>query len=110
MARYKFAAERNTVKHNRGTGVFEAGNIRFGLENWKLGSGDGGVVIHVLEALSRALRLRPPRTDRNVGAHQTPVGPITGSQPQLIVIATKFIPMYTVNTRYYCMVKFKSCR
>ena len=31
-ARYKFAAERNTVKHNRGTDVFEAGNIKFGLK------------------------------------------------------------------------------
>ncbi len=51
-ARYKFAAERNTVKHNRGTDVFEAGNIRFGLENRKLGSGDGGVAIHVLADLA----------------------------------------------------------
>src|SRR5439155_10626228 len=31
-ARELFAAERNTVKHNRGTDIFEAGNIRFGLE------------------------------------------------------------------------------
>ena len=52
VARYKFAAERNTVKHNRGTDVFEAGNIRFGLENRKLGSGDGGVAIHVLADLA----------------------------------------------------------
>ena len=51
-ARYKFAAERNTVKHNRGTDVFEAGNIRFGLENRRLGSGDGGVAIHVLADLA----------------------------------------------------------
>ena len=51
-ARYKFAAERNTVKHNRGTDVFEAGNIKFGLENRKLGSGDGGVAIHVLADLA----------------------------------------------------------
>ena len=52
VARYKFAAERNTVKHNRGTDVFEAGNIKFGLENRKLGSGDGGVAIHVLSDLA----------------------------------------------------------
>ena len=52
VARAKFAAERNTVKHNRGTDVFEAGNIRFGLENRKLGSGDGGVAIHVLSELA----------------------------------------------------------
>ena len=52
VARYKFAAERNTVKHNRGTDVFEAGNIRFGLENRRLGSGDGGVAIHVLADLA----------------------------------------------------------
>ena len=51
-ARYKFAAERNTVKHNRGTDVFEAGNIKFGLENRRLGSGDGGVAIHVLADLA----------------------------------------------------------
>ena len=51
-ARYKYAAERNTVKHNRGTDVFEAGNIRFGLENRRLGSGDGGVAIHVLSDLA----------------------------------------------------------
>ena len=31
-ARELFAAKRNTVKHNRGTQMFEAGNIRFGLE------------------------------------------------------------------------------
>ena len=52
VARYKYAAERNTVKHNRGTDVFEAGNIRFGLENRRLGSGDGGVAIHVLADLA----------------------------------------------------------
>ena len=52
IARSKFMADRNTVKHNRGTDVFEAGNIRFGLENRKLGSGDGGVAIHVLSELA----------------------------------------------------------
>ena len=51
-ARYKFAAERNTVKHNRGTDVFEAGNIKFGLENRRLPSGDGGVAIHLLADLA----------------------------------------------------------
>ena len=52
LARAKFMAERNTVKHNRGTDVFEAGNIKFGLENRRLGSGDGGVAIHVLADLA----------------------------------------------------------
>ena len=51
-ARYKFMAERNTVKHNRGTDVFEAGNIRFGLEMRRLPSGDGGLAIHVLSDLA----------------------------------------------------------
>jgi hypothetical protein len=32
ISREKYATERNTVKHNRGTDIFEAGNIRFGLE------------------------------------------------------------------------------
>ena len=31
-ARDTFLSKRNTVKHNRGTDIFEAGNIRFGLE------------------------------------------------------------------------------
>src|SRR6187549_2871437 len=31
-ARALFASGRNTVKHNRGTDIFEAGNFRFGLE------------------------------------------------------------------------------
>ncbi|MEE8291388.1 MAG: hypothetical protein V3U27_15035 [Candidatus Tectomicrobia bacterium] len=31
-ARALFATGRNTVKHNRGTDIFEAGNFRFGLE------------------------------------------------------------------------------
>jgi hypothetical protein len=47
-ARELFAARRNTVKHNRGTFVFEAGNIRFGLEMRRLPMGDGGLAIHVL--------------------------------------------------------------
>ena len=52
VARYKFMAERNTVKHNRGTDIFEAGNIRFGLEMRRLPSGDGGLAIHVLSDLA----------------------------------------------------------
>ena len=52
LARVKLMAERNTVKHNRGTDVFEAGNIRFGLEMRRLGSGDGGLAIHVLSDLA----------------------------------------------------------
>lgn len=39
--------ERNTVRHNRGTEVIEAGNIRFGLEMRTVGQ-DGGIAIHVL--------------------------------------------------------------
>src|SRR5262245_34929343 len=42
------ATKRNTVKHNRGTHIFEAGNIRFGLEMRRLPMGDGGLAIHVL--------------------------------------------------------------
>lgn len=47
-AREMFVAERNTVKHNRGTEIFEAGNIRFGLEMRRQRNGDGGLAIHVL--------------------------------------------------------------
>ena len=47
-ARDLFAAKRNTVKHNRGTDIFEAGNIRFGLEMRRLPVGDGGLAVHVL--------------------------------------------------------------
>jgi hypothetical protein len=47
-AREVYATERNTVKHNRGTHIFEAGNIRFGLEMRRLPMGDGGLAIHVL--------------------------------------------------------------
>ncbi len=51
-ARVKFAGERNTVKHNRGTDIIEAGNIRFGLEMRRQASGDGGLAIHVLSELA----------------------------------------------------------
>ena len=51
-AREKFATGRNTVKHNRGTDVFEAGNIRFGLEMRLQNGGDGGMAIHVLADLA----------------------------------------------------------
>jgi hypothetical protein len=47
-AREIYATKRNTVKHNRGTDIFEAGNIRFGLEMRRLPMGDGGLAIHVL--------------------------------------------------------------
>lgn len=47
-ARDTFAGHRNTVKHNRGTEIFEAGNIRFGLEMRRLKNGDGGLALHVL--------------------------------------------------------------
>ena len=51
-ARELFAAKRNTVKHNRGTDIFEAGNIKFGLEMRRLPVGDGGLAIHVLADLA----------------------------------------------------------
>ncbi len=51
-ARTMFATERSTVKHNRGTDMFEAGNIRFGLELRTQTGGDGGLAIHVLSDLA----------------------------------------------------------
>ena len=51
-ARKLYTAKRNTVKHNRGTHVFEAGNIKFGLEMRRLPVGDGGLAIHVLADLA----------------------------------------------------------
>lgn len=51
-AREIFATGRNTVKHNRGTDIFEAGNFRFGLELRKQAGGDGGLAIHVLADLA----------------------------------------------------------
>ena len=51
-ARVLFASGRNTVKHNRGTEMFEAGNFRFGLELRKQVGGDGGLAIHVLADLA----------------------------------------------------------
>ena len=51
-ARTAFVSDRNTVKHNRGTDIFEAGNFRFGLELRKQGGGDGGLAIHVLADLA----------------------------------------------------------
>src|SRR5207253_1185615 len=50
-ARELFAGKRNTVKHNRGTDIFEAGNIRFGLEMRRQAGGDGGLAVHVLADL-----------------------------------------------------------
>ena len=47
-ARDTFLSKRNTVKHNRGTDIFEAGNIRFGLEMRRQRNGDGGLAVHVL--------------------------------------------------------------
>ena len=46
-ARAMALQQRNTVRHNRGTAVIEAGNIRFGLEMRTVGP-DGGIAIHVL--------------------------------------------------------------
>jgi len=47
-ARETFISKRNTVKHNRGTEIFDAGNIRFGLEMRRQRNGDGGLAVHVL--------------------------------------------------------------
>ena len=47
-ARQLYATKRNTVKHNRGTHIFDCGAIRFGLEMRRLPVGDGGLAIHVL--------------------------------------------------------------
>ncbi|MFQ6027233.1 MAG: hypothetical protein ACE5Q6_07055 [Dehalococcoidia bacterium] len=47
LARDLGSKTRNTVTHNRGTQVIEAGNIRFGLEMRTVGP-DGGPAIHVL--------------------------------------------------------------
>jgi hypothetical protein len=46
-AREMALQRRNTVRHNRGTEIIEAGNIRFGLEMRTVGP-DGGIAIHVL--------------------------------------------------------------
>ena len=51
-AREMYATGRNTVKHHRGTDIFEVGNIRFGLEMRRQASGDGGLAIHVLADLA----------------------------------------------------------
>jgi hypothetical protein len=51
-ARYLAITARNTVKHGRGPDIFEAGNIRFGLEMRRQQDGNGGLAIHVLTDLS----------------------------------------------------------
>ncbi len=55
-ARALAGSRRNTVKHNRGTDIFEAGAIRFGLEMRRLPIGDGGLAIHVLGDIGGATR------------------------------------------------------
>ncbi len=55
-ARDLFGSRRNTVKHNRGTDIFKAGNIRFGLEMRRLPVGDGGLAIHVLGDIGGSTR------------------------------------------------------
>ena len=47
-ARETHFTKRNVVKHNRGTDIFEAGAIRFGLEMRRQRNGDGGLALHVL--------------------------------------------------------------
>src|SRR5260370_5490236 len=61
-ARELYATKRNTVKHNRGTHIFEAGNIRFGLEMRRLPMGDGGLAIHVLADIARTPGQAYPHT------------------------------------------------
>ena len=51
LARERAINGRRTVKHNRGTDIYEAGNIRFGLEMRTLGD-DGGLAIHVMTDLA----------------------------------------------------------
>jgi hypothetical protein len=51
-----FMSLRNTVKHNRGTFVVDAGNIRFGLEMRRLPMGDGGLALHVLADIGGSTR------------------------------------------------------
>ena len=51
-ARALYAAKRNTVKHNRGTHVYDLGAIKIGLEMRRLPVGDGGLAIHVLADLA----------------------------------------------------------
>jgi len=51
-ARRQYAAKRNTVKHNRGTHVYDIGNIKIGLEMRRLPVGDGGLAVHVLADLA----------------------------------------------------------
>ncbi len=51
LAREVFLNRRRLVKHNRGTDIFEAGIIRFGLEMRTLGD-DGGLAIHVMTDLA----------------------------------------------------------
>ena len=53
-ARQLYIGARNTVKHYRGSDIFEAGNIRFGLEMRKQQDGNGGLAIHVLTDLGGA--------------------------------------------------------
>lgn len=55
-ARELFGAQRDTVKHNRGTDIFDCGNIRFGLEMRRLPMGDGGIAIHVLGDIGGSTR------------------------------------------------------
>ncbi len=55
-ARELHGAQRDTVKHNRGTDVYDCGNIRFGLEMRRLPMGDGGIAIHVLGDIGGSTR------------------------------------------------------
>ena len=74
-ARETFIAKRNTVKHNRGTDIFEAGNIRFGLEMRRQRNGDGGLALHVLADVGgRKARptSRKPRFWRSTVSGRTP--------------------------------------
>src|SRR5206468_3360297 len=63
-ARELYATKRNTVKHNRGTDIFEAGNIRFGLEMRRLPMGDGGLAIHVLADTGKIAEVLPAMKKR----------------------------------------------
>ena len=71
-ARALFATGRNTVKHNRGSDIFEAGNFRFGLEMRKQVGGDGGLAIHVLADLAGTPGRTYTRRNRIIGLRLLP--------------------------------------
>jgi hypothetical protein len=64
--------QHNTVRHNRGTDVIEAGNIRFGLEMRRVGQ-DGGIAIHVLGDIAAHVQERADLLGHDPGARSVRV-------------------------------------